>query len=296
MPQTLKNLDKAVSKVVLASGENLEARIRGNTAKTEARGQITLDGMFRTEDERRKIENRAATTRIAIEEIEINPETEDATSEIEDDWLNIFARIAEDKSSEELQILFGRILAGEVKRPGSFSLRTLQVLATLSKRDAERLSALLSFAVDGMIIPFLTAKDDRPFAQERLFLEEIGVAGHPSQVGGMSLIRQVDANSHRIIQMAKKAVVIINETDKGIEFRIPGQPLVSTGTELIKIANPPETGADFISALGESVLASLKNSYGEAVNAGTIKVQIAHQIADYGTQVEYSVIRTLNVT
>ena len=139
LPQTMRNLDKAVGRLVLACGENVETRIKGNTAAAKARGKINVDGMYRTEDEKRKLENRAATSKAAMEDIQASAPTTDAQKEIEDDWLNVFARIAEDKSSEELQILFGRILSGEVKRPGSFSLRTLQIMATISKVDAEQL-------------------------------------------------------------------------------------------------------------------------------------------------------------
>jgi hypothetical protein len=38
MPQTIRNLDKAVGKILLAAGENAEARIRSNTGKAKAKG------------------------------------------------------------------------------------------------------------------------------------------------------------------------------------------------------------------------------------------------------------------
>src|SRR5262249_33357498 len=108
LPQTLKNTDKAIAKIVLASRENLGARIRQSTSKTKARGKIEIEGMYRTADEKRKLENRIGTTKAAIEDLVSNPGKADASSEIEDDWLNLFVRISEDKSSEELQQLFGR--------------------------------------------------------------------------------------------------------------------------------------------------------------------------------------------
>src|SRR5260370_30873449 len=124
LPQTLKNVDKAFGRIVLAGGENVAERIRQSTKKIEAEGSIEIAGMFRTEEERRKFKNKEAVARSAIVELWNDPGAADAPSEIEDDWLNLFARLAEDKSSEELQALFGRILAGGIRRPGSFSLRT----------------------------------------------------------------------------------------------------------------------------------------------------------------------------
>lgn len=55
----------------------------------------------------------------------------------EPEWLSRFMDISSGISTEELQHLWGRILAGEIKRPGSFSLRTLDVLRNLSKKEAE---------------------------------------------------------------------------------------------------------------------------------------------------------------
>lgn len=55
----------------------------------------------------------------------------------ESDWTARFFRIAEDITTEQMQILWGKVLAGEVKRPGSFSLRTLDVLKNISLKEAE---------------------------------------------------------------------------------------------------------------------------------------------------------------
>lgn len=55
----------------------------------------------------------------------------------EPEWISRFFDISSGITSEELQFLWGRILAGEIKRPGSFSLRTLDALRNLSRKEAE---------------------------------------------------------------------------------------------------------------------------------------------------------------
>lgn len=57
-----------------------------------------------------------------------------------DDWMNSFIRFAEDASSERMQDLFGRILAGQVLRPGAFGLSTLRVLSELDQEIASDFS------------------------------------------------------------------------------------------------------------------------------------------------------------
>lgn len=155
LPQTRKNLDKAIGKILLAAGENVEARIKANTGEAKTRGKINIEGLYRTEEEKRKIGNRAEAIRIAVEELNENHPSADAGADIDDDWLNLFVRLAEDKSSEELQGLFGRILAGEIRKPGSFSLRTIQFISTLSKEDAQDIPVFLSYALDNSFVPIL---------------------------------------------------------------------------------------------------------------------------------------------
>jgi hypothetical protein len=46
-------------------------------------------------------------------------------TELDDDWLSGFYVFAEHASTERMQILFGKILAGEIRKPGSFSLYAL---------------------------------------------------------------------------------------------------------------------------------------------------------------------------
>lgn len=58
----------------------------------------------------------------------------------DEDWMNSFARFAEDASSERLQNLFGRILAGEIVRPGAFSLATLRTVGELDQALANDFS------------------------------------------------------------------------------------------------------------------------------------------------------------
>jgi hypothetical protein len=68
-----------------------------------------------------------------------------------DDWLNRFMRLAEDASSERLQDLFGRILAGEIMRPGRISLSTLRVVSELDQKIADDFSAAWALSVGGEV-------------------------------------------------------------------------------------------------------------------------------------------------
>ena len=79
--------------------------------------------------------NLETVTAFAAEELK---NEEPITDEpVDEDWTTRFFNIAEDISNEEMQALWGRILAGEIKKPKSYSLRTLELLKNLSKEEAE---------------------------------------------------------------------------------------------------------------------------------------------------------------
>ncbi|MBY0508336.1 MAG: DUF2806 domain-containing protein [Bryobacteraceae bacterium] len=66
---------------------------------------------------------------------------------IDDDWLNNFEKEACQKSTEEMQSLFGRILAGEIRRPSSYSIRTVQLMGQLDAPAASLFRRLCSMAI-----------------------------------------------------------------------------------------------------------------------------------------------------
>ena len=55
---------------------------------------------------------------------------------IDDDWLNSFETEARQKSTEEMQLRFGRVLAGEIKQPGSYSIKAVKILSHLDQNTA----------------------------------------------------------------------------------------------------------------------------------------------------------------
>ena len=75
------------------------------------------------------------------------------------DWATRFFDIAQDVSDEEMQNLWGQILAGEIKQPQSYSLRTLEILRNMTKEEAKIFQKVSQFALlQGNA--FLYAHDD----------------------------------------------------------------------------------------------------------------------------------------
>lgn len=96
-----------------------------------------------------KFNNRASVAQVAMDEIGKTSfsDNEVDEGEIELDWLNHFSDIAGQKSTPEMQLLFGKILAGEIRKPGSFSPMTINVLANLTPKIARKFEKLCSISM-----------------------------------------------------------------------------------------------------------------------------------------------------
>lgn len=93
--------------------------------------------------------NLDAITEIAAEELTNSAQVNIDNTEIPDisqDWLNVFEKEACDKSSDEMRLLFGKILAGEIKKPSSYSIKTIKTLSLLDNQAANVFHTLSSLA------------------------------------------------------------------------------------------------------------------------------------------------------
>jgi hypothetical protein len=111
-----------------ADAAMIDARAKAEVSEIESRAMHRL--LLR---ETRRQKNIEAITRLAVDQL---PETVSGTP-VDDDWIFQFFQDCADVSNQELQLLWARLLAGEVARPGAFSLRTLNTVKLLRKIEAE---------------------------------------------------------------------------------------------------------------------------------------------------------------
>jgi hypothetical protein len=95
--------------------------------------------------------------------------------ELDEDWLYLHSLGARKVSDEDMQTLWARILAEEVKEPGSFSKRTLRFLETLDKTDAEMFTTLCRYTVEithtKFRFPVVLQDDDDTFVGQSRFTQ-----------------------------------------------------------------------------------------------------------------------------
>jgi len=122
-----------------------KAEAQAEAIRAEAQIQVT-DLQRRAvhrwfEEEAKKQENIEEITRKALPHLDAESKPE----AIENDWIANFFDRSRLISDDEMQQLWARVLAGEANKHGSYSKRTINMLASLDKRDAERFTALCTF-------------------------------------------------------------------------------------------------------------------------------------------------------
>ncbi|XIH86279.1 DUF2806 domain-containing protein [Pantoea sp. SGAir0430] len=65
--------------------------------------------------------------------------------DIDFDWIQRWRSYAVNVTSEDVQALWANLLAGEIKSPGRFSLRTMEFLKNITKNDAKDIERVMPF-------------------------------------------------------------------------------------------------------------------------------------------------------
>ncbi|HEV2955381.1 MAG TPA: DUF2806 domain-containing protein [Xanthobacteraceae bacterium] len=123
---------QADSAVILAEG-------RAQVQEIEARAVERL----RRREGRRQRNIEAITTKALAA---LPPPGQISEQPVSEDWTSRFFEECQDISDEQMQLIWARLMAGEVARPGSFSPRTLGVVRDLTKEDANLFSKVCEFA------------------------------------------------------------------------------------------------------------------------------------------------------
>ncbi len=85
---------------------------------------------------------------IADKSYEVLKDEETVTNEpVDDDWIVRFFNCVEDISNEEMRNIWASVLAGEIKKPRSFSLRTLETLKNISQKEAVLFSKISTYSI-----------------------------------------------------------------------------------------------------------------------------------------------------
>ena len=187
-----------IEKVSNAIGRHFDPRQAIRMAEAEAKAErIRAVAQAETEIEVAELRRRAAE-RFVEEQMRMQSNMESIAAKaiphlsddaepdrIEDDWISNFFDKSRIVSDENMQQLWGKVLAEEGNRPGSFSRKTVNLIADLDKRDAEQFTSLcrVSWTISGTLIPLVYDEGSSVYRQ-------LGIDFHSvSQLEALGLVR-----------------------------------------------------------------------------------------------------------
>lgn len=184
-------------------------------------------------------ERNIASSILVAEDILSQDTQEPSDKSIDDDWLYSWRDYAGRVSASELQDLWGRILAGEVKQPGTYSMRTLEFLKGLSKSEAELISKAAKFVIGGRIYrkkDELLNKDGVLFSH-LLFLQDIGVLSGVEAISLNTTYKSQAVDKFFLPLIASNKILLLEHEDRNKTIKAEVYLLTQVGIEVLKLAS-----------------------------------------------------------
>lgn len=240
-----------LEKIAAATGVLYKPRQIVQTAKAEAKAdmikagsQIEINDLQRRtfnrfiEEETKRQSNMEDITAKALPHIEEDSSPQD----VEDDWVANFFDKCRITSNEDMQELWAKVLADEANSPGTFSRRTVNLLADLDKKDAELFMLLCNFSwtIDGNLTPLIYDYRDT-------FYMEQGI--HYSHLAHLGTLGLIDLNTGLpFIYASIDGKIVVSYHDRHLKLTLPPDAknelkvgcvlLTNAGHELARICEP----------------------------------------------------------
>ena len=172
----------------------------------------------------------------------LDSEKQISSDPVNPDWATRFFDIAQDISDEQMQDLWGRILAGEVKQPHSYSLRTLEALKNISKEEAQLFEKISQYVLYDQVYYIYHESADKNDGKEVKYPEiarlvEMGFVQPGSMVTQNYYNHNNEQPMHHLFYDNRYIAFI--EMPNGLEqMSFPIYPLTKVGEELYRLISP----------------------------------------------------------
>jgi hypothetical protein len=156
---------------------------------------------------------------------------------VDEDWLFRWRDYAGNISNEELSTLWGRLLAGEVKQPGKYSLRALELLKCISSSDAAAIAQIGPFVLGGRVI----WREDQVLQgrgitlDHLLHLQQMGILGGVDSLGLTLTWKSVLPNEFACAVVCCERVLMVRHSDPSRSIALPICQLSSVGREIMTL-------------------------------------------------------------
>ncbi len=214
-----------------------------------------------------------------VEKELLKSQQEPSEKEIDSDWLYRWRDNAKNTTNDELRQFWARALAGEVKSPGSCSLRTLEFIKNLSQEEAQAIAKLGSFATDvNMIFKMPILKKEGINFAFLLQMEELGILSgvQGGSTGGVQLSMKSNVQSKYLqIIVSRNRILIIEAEEASKHFLLNCYKISNVGAELFLLG-------DF------SANEEYMREIGKQIKSQGFDVKIADYVKTHAKSIEYA--------
>ena len=172
---------------------------------------------------------------------------------VDEDWRTRFFNIAENISNSDMQVLWGKVLAGEVAKPGSYSLRTLDVLRNLTQHEAHLLQLVRNMVFSENYI----LKINNSYSLDNYGLTygdilELRTAGLIQENDTLTIALQVDPADKQLFVQNNGLWILITTPTAAPQVTFAILKLTSPAQELISLIEP-EPNMQYLNDLARSL-------------------------------------------
>lgn len=155
---------------------------------------------------------------------------------VDEDWLARLFQIVKDVSSEEMQLVWGKILAGEIKEPGNFSFRTLETVRNLSQSDAEMFQKIIPLVIAHGSSKCILS-DTKTLTKYNVALSDVLILAECGLINLESLVLQlyVTNTMKSLIYTDSRLLLVAGSDEKEKKVTFGVYPLTKVGGELYNI-------------------------------------------------------------
>lgn len=244
---------------------------------TEERVARRLD--FQERKRQRNVENVASAAAA-----ELSGATDIPDEKPDEDWVTRFFSAAQDVSSDQLQELWGRILAGEIKKPGTYSLRTLEFVRNLTKSDASFVEHVGKLAINWSGTSFLATHDKQWLQENRQIYD-----GHQLAIGELGAMYPTDVHLRVFredaiqeeVFVSGDILLLVKRGEIKTEIQLPIWKFTGVGKELLELVPSAQDdvyletlGRFFVNRQGVAMLARIV----ERLSNGQVRYQTIREI------------------
>ena len=177
-------------------------------------------------------------------------------ADVDQDWLNHFASYAEKASSEGVRNLWARVLAGEIRRSGSFSLSSLRLLSELDQSMATTFESVVQHRFNNEIIVKPKIEEMHGARLTAMaFMEEVGLLQTIESIGGV--VRKINPNNDGVALLQERELLLVLEAKAVVE--LPIIPLTRAGREIAGIL-PPANPLEVLERVGAAILDEVESA------------------------------------